>query len=265
MTSRLLPLHPSNLMAGLLVVLLVTVLAGFGTVMLHILGLGFLPSLWFFSVFGLGFMLANITRPKPESRGQDFKLRLVFVMLAFVLTVLAWRLTVYISVLEVGLYLLIAGFAFGLGLSQLPKPKPTNQRFLVLIGIFSILIFGFLLTTMISGDFAPRADKIKNALTIDERAQLEVLNLQPQFMGFNSSTIKRQLKINLGKQLQYFGLALKNNGAALKAAIEDPATPTHWREILERGGLQAVTENHFLKQKKKQRREEGERLNLKVY
>ncbi len=217
--------------------------------MLHILGLGFLPSLWFFSIFGLGFMLAKLISPKLENQGHDFKLRLVFVLLALVLTALAWRLTIHISVLEVGLYLLIAGFAFGLNWSDVQKLQLTSKRVMLWIGILGLLIFGFSLTAMTSSDFAPRAGKIKTTLTLDERAQLEVLNLQPQLTAFNSDAMKRQLKANLGKQLTTFGLALKNNSVAQKALLLDPATPTSWREILERGGLPAVAKAHFLKQK----------------
>jgi hypothetical protein len=236
-------------MVGVLIVLFMTVLAGFGMVMLHLLGLGLLPSLWFFSVFALGFMVSNLIGPKLESRGQNFKLRLVFVMLALVLTVLAWRLTVYISVLEVGLYLLLAGFAFGLNWSALQKRQSKSQKIMLLIGFLSILVFGFLLATMISGDFAPRAERIKNVLTVDERAQLEVLKLQQQLMGSNSDALKRQLKAKLGQQLKDFGRALKNDSLAQKTLLEDPSTPTSWREILEPGGLEAVTAAHFLKQK----------------
>jgi hypothetical protein len=236
-------------MVGVLIVLFVTVLAGFGMVMLHLLGLGLLPSLWFFSVFVLGFMVSNLISPKLEVRGQNFKLRLAFVMLALVLTVLAWRLTVYSSVLEVGLYLLLAGFAFGLNWSGLQKRQSKSKKIMLLIGVLGTVVFGFLLAAMIASDFAPRADRIKSVLTVDERAQLEVLNLQPQLMGFNSDALKRQLKAKLGQQLKDFGRALKNDSLAQKTLLEDPSTPTSWREILEPGGLEAVTAAHFLKQK----------------
>lgn len=246
MTSQLLnPINSRNLIYGLLIGLFTILLLAFGLLTLNILGLGLLPSLWFFSIFALGFVLAN-TRPKLEVREQDFRLRIVFIVLALVLTVVAWRLTVHTSVLEVGLYLLVSGFAFGLNWFTLKKRKLESNRVLLSIGV---LVFGFLFATMISSDFAPRAGKIKNALTTDERAQLEVLKLQPQLTGFNSKAIKHQLKTNLGKQLKNFGLALKNNSAAQKALLEDPTTPTHWREILERGGLEAVTKAHFLRQK----------------
>ncbi len=236
-------------MVGLLIVLFVMLLAGFGTLMLHVLGLGLLSSLWFFSVFGLGFMLANTIKPKSEPRAQDFKLRIVFVVLALVQTVLAWRLTLHTSVLEVGLYLLIAGFAFGLTWAALPKPTPASRRIMVLVGMLGLLIFGFLFAARIASDFAPREANLKKALSVDERAQLEVLKLQPQLSGFNPGALKRQLKANLGKQLTNFSLALKNDSAAQKALLSDPATPSYWREILERGGLKGVMEIHFLKQK----------------
>lgn len=236
-------------MLGLLTALFVTVLAGFSLVMLHVLRLGLLSSLWFFSVFALGFVLAKPLTSKLEFKRQDIKLRLVFVMLALVLSVLAWRLTVHISVLELGLYLLLAGLAFGVNWSALQNLQLASKRIIGLIGVFSILVFGLLLAAMISSDFAHRADRIKIALSTDERAQLQVLRLQPQLTGFNSGAPKRQLKANLGKQLTNFGLALKNDSAAQKALLADPSTPTYWREILERGGLKGVTEIHFLKQK----------------
>jgi hypothetical protein len=248
-TIRPLPLHSSDLIAGWLIVLFVTVLAGFSMVMVHILGLGPLPSLWFFSVFALGFVVANASRPKLEPRLRHFKLRVVFIVLAIDLIILTSRLTAHTSALEIGLYLLIAGFAFGLNWARLQKLKLTSKRIMVLLGILGLLIFGFLLTNLISNDFAPRETNIENTLSLDERSQLEMLNLKPQLTAFNSKALKTQLKANLGRQLQDFGWALKNSSIARKVLLEDPSTPSNWRTILERGGLRAVIENHFLKQK----------------
>jgi hypothetical protein len=248
-TTRSLNPNPRNLIAGVLTVLLLTVLAGFGVLMLRVLNLNWLASLWFFSVFALGFVTAQAVTPKLEVRIKRYKSALVFAMLAMVLVVFAWRLKPDISVLEVGLYLLLSGFAFGTNLSIFQKRKPLNKRLMVLIGLCGVLVFGFLLTLMTSNHFAPQLEGIKNTLSIDERNQLEVFNLQTSLTGLNPSALKTQLKTNLSTQLERFGLALKNDNAAKQTLLEDPATPTHWRAILERGGIQAAAEELFLKQK----------------
>ncbi len=249
MTTRSFSPHSSNLIPGLLTALFVMVLAGFGILMLRVLGLGLLPSLLFFSVFALGFVLADVCNFKLEAWVKPDKFVLVFAMLGLVLAGFAWRLNTGISVLEVALFLLLSGFAFGLNLSSFRDQNPSGKRLMILIGFFGMLIFGFLLITMTSNDFSPRLNGIKNALSIDERAQLEVFKLRPNLGGMNPIGFKTQLKSNLAKQLEQFGLALKNNNTAQKALLENPATPTNWRAILERGGLKAVAETHFLKQK----------------
>ncbi len=249
MTTRFLHLHSSELIAGVLSILLATVLAGFGMVMLHVLGLGWLASLWFFSVFVLGLVVTDLLLAKLEPRLRAYKAIVVFSMLSVVLVCCAWRLNQNISVFELALYLLFTGVAFGFSLSAFRGQRTSRHQWMLALGVLGLLIFGFGLNAIVAKDFVPRASRLESALSLDELAQLEVLNLHPQLLGLNLNALKTQLRVNLKTQLNNFGLALKNNRDAQKTLLEDPSTPADWRDILERGGLKGVTEIHFLKQK----------------
>jgi hypothetical protein len=241
----------SQLILGLLTVLFFAVLTGFYFFLLRVLGLGVPGSILLLGTFVFGMAIGNLLLSKLEPRVSRFKLTLACIALAIVLILTGLRSTIRTSPLELAFYLALSGLGFGAGLSKLGfNSWAVSRWWLVSLGILSILISGMALTIMIQSDFAPRANKISTVLSSDERAQLEVLKPQATLAGFNPVKLKTQLKTSLTLQLENLDLALsKNQQAAKQSLLENPATPSAWRAMLQRGGLKAVTEQHFLKQK----------------
>lgn len=238
-------------MFGLLITLFFAVLTGFVIYLLRVLGLGVLGSILLLSAFAFGMAIGDLSFSKLEPRVSRFQLTIACVVLAIILTLTGLRSTIRTSPLELAFYLALSGLAFG---SVLPKlrfdSRAVSRWWLVCLGILSILISGMTLTVMVQSDFAPRANKISTVLSSDEHAQLEVLKPQATLAGFNPVQFKTQLKTNLALQLENLDLALsKNHQTAKQSLLENPATPSAWRTMLQRGGLKAVTEQHFLKQK----------------
>ena len=242
----------SHLIPGLLVMLFFTVLASFGIFLLRVLGLGLLGSLLFLSAFAFGMALGDVLLARFEPRASSYKLTLPCAGLAVVLALTGLRSSANTSPLELALYLAVSGLAFGLCLPKLYvqfRDVP-SKWWLVLAGVFGVLLFGLTLNAIVKSDFAARASNITKLLSIDAHAQLEVLNPQPTLGGLNPVQLKTQLKTNLTLQLKNLTLALsKNQEAAKRALLENPATPSAWRTMLEGGGLKALSANHFLRQK----------------
>ena len=241
----------SHLILGLLTMLFFAVLTGFCIFLLRVLGLGLLGNILLLSAFVIAMIIGDLLLSKLEPRVTGFQVTIACVALAIILILAGLRSTIRTSPLELAFYLALSGLGFGAGLSKLRfDSRAVSRWWLVCLGMLSILISGMALTVMLQSDFAPRASKISTVLSTDERAQLEVLNPQPTLAGLNPIKLKTQLKTNLALQLENLDLALsKNHQTAKQSLLENPATPKAWRAMLERGGLKAVTEQHFLKQK----------------
>ena len=175
----------SHLIPGLLVMLFFAVLASFGIFLLRVLGLGLLGSLLFLSAFAFGMALGDVLLARFEPRASSYKLTLPCAGLAVVLALTGLRSSASTSPLELALYLAVSGLAFGLCLPKLYvqfRDVP-SKWWLVLAGVFGVLLFGLTLNAIVKSDFAARASNITKLLSIDAHAQLEVLNPQPTLGG----------------------------------------------------------------------------------